>query len=56
MDELKSKVPGVFGVFVADPKDAKAPEPKPKAEEALVDGVVTPVESGEIALNGFERP
>lgn len=27
-------VPGVFGVLLADPKDAKAPDPKPKALEA----------------------
>ena len=27
-------VPGVLGVFAVDPKDAKAPEPSPKAEEA----------------------
>ena len=25
--------PGVFGVLLADPKDAKAPVPKPKAPE-----------------------
>jgi len=32
---LKSKaVPGVFGVFVVDPNDAKAPEPSPNAEDA----------------------
>ena len=31
-------VPGVLGVFVVDPKDAKAPEPSPKAEEAPVVG------------------
>lgn len=29
-------VPGVFGVLVADPNDAKAPEPSPNAEDALV--------------------
>lgn len=29
-------VPGVFGVLVAEPNDAKAPEPKPNAEDALV--------------------
>lgn len=44
--------PGVLGA----PKDAKAPEPKPKAEEALVDGEETPPERGERALKGFDRP
>ena len=36
--------PGVFGVFPEDPKDAKAPDPRPNADDAaegeLVDGVV----------------
>ena len=36
-------VPGVLGVFAVDPKDAKAPEPSPKAEDAPVVGVDTPV-------------
>ena len=37
----KSKaVPGVLGVFAADPNDAKAPDPRPKAEEALADATV----------------
>ncbi len=46
LDE-KSKpapLPGVFGVFAEEPKDAKAPDPRPKADDAadgeLVDGVV----------------
>ena len=30
---LSNGLPGVFGVF-ADPKDAKAPEPRPKALDA----------------------
>lgn len=44
--------PGVFGA----PNEAKAPDPSPKAEEALVDGEETPPDSGDIALKGFERP
>jgi hypothetical protein len=55
---LKSKaVPGVLGVLVAEPNDAKAPDPKPKAvaappvgEEMLV------VLSGAILSKGFDRP
>lgn len=39
LELAKSKdVPGVLGVFVVDPNDAKAPEPSPKAEEAPVVG------------------
>jgi hypothetical protein len=44
--EPKSKpepLPGVLGVFAEDPNEAKAPDPRPKAEEAaegeLVEGV-----------------
>lgn len=44
--------PGVLGA----PNEAKAPVPSAKADEALVEGDETPAESGEIALNGFERP
>jgi len=53
---LKSKaVPGVFGVFVAEPKEANAPEPRPKAVEAPVVGDATvPLVKGEIALKGLD--
>ena len=34
-------LPGVFGVLAAEPKDAKAPDPKPKAEEAPAVGEAT---------------
>jgi hypothetical protein len=44
--------PGVFGA----PKDAKAPEPRPNADEAFVEGEDTPAESGERALKGLDRP
>ena len=53
---MKSKpplVPGVFGVF-AEPKEAKAPLPKPKADDALAEGDF--VAAGESALNGFVLP
>lgn len=33
--------PGVLGVFAEEPKDAKAPDPKPKAEEAPAVGEAT---------------
>jgi hypothetical protein len=39
---LSKGLPGVFGVF-AEPKEANAPEPRPKALEApLVGDVITP--------------
>lgn len=49
---FNSEPPGVFGA----PNEANAPDPRPKAEEALVDGEETPPDNGDIALNGFERP
>lgn len=50
-----SDVPGVLGVFPVDPKDAKAPEPSPKAEEAPFVGDATlVVVKGEIPLNGLD--
>jgi hypothetical protein len=54
----KSKaVPGVLGVFVAEPNEAKAPEPRPKAPEAPVVGEEIPlVFKGVTALNGLLRP
>lgn len=33
--------PGVLGVLAEEPKDAKAPDPKPKAEEAPAVGEAT---------------
>jgi len=55
--EPKSRdVPGVLGVFAEEPKEAKAPEPRPKAEEAPDEGEETLVDSGEMALNGFDLP
>lgn len=37
----KSKaVPGVLGVLVAEPKDAKAPDPRPNADDAPGDVMV----------------
>lgn len=54
---LKSKaVPGVFGVFVADPKEAKAPEPRPKADDPAVGEAKLEPVKGEMALNGFLPP
>jgi hypothetical protein len=57
--DLKSKaVPGVLGVLAAEPKDAKAPEPRPKADEPpAVVGDANPLGvSGETPLNGFLPP
>jgi hypothetical protein len=56
--DLKSKaVPGVLGVLAADPKDANAPEPRPKAEEPPVVGDAKPLGvSGATPLKGFLPP
>lgn len=55
---LKSNaVPGVLGVLFADPNDAKAPDPSPKAEEPPVVGDASaPGVSGEMALKGLRPP
>ena len=56
---LKSKaVPGVLGVLVADPKDANAPDPRPKADDPTVVGEARPVPViGEwMALKGLRPP
>lgn len=45
--------PGVFGVLT-DPKEANAPDPKPKAEDAPAEGEL--VASGEMVLKGFDLP
>lgn len=48
-------VPGVLGVFAEDPNDAKAPDPRPKAEEApLVGEAAFVVVKGAIPLNGLD--
>ena len=49
-------VPGVFGVFAEEPKDAKAPEPRPNADEAPELGEEILVDSGDIPLNGLDLP
>lgn len=55
--EPKSRdVTGVLGVFAEEPKDAKAPEPRPNAEEAPGLGEETLVESGAIPLKAFDLP
>jgi hypothetical protein len=55
---LKSKaVPGVLGVLVAEPNEAKAPEPSPKAEEPPIVGEARAlVVSGGMALKGLRPP
>lgn len=50
-----SDVLGVLGVLAEDPKDAKAPEPSPKAEEAPdVGDAAFVVVKGAIPLNGLD--
>jgi hypothetical protein len=55
---LKSKaVPGVFGVLLADPNEANAPDPRPNAEEPAVVGEARLVlVKGDMALKGFLPP
>ena len=49
------EVPGVLGVFAEDPKEAKAPDPRPKAEEAPLVGEATlVVVKGAMPLNGLD--
>lgn len=51
---VSSVVPGVLGVLAVDPKDAKAPDPSPKAEDAPLVGEATlVVVKGEMLLKGF---
>jgi hypothetical protein len=54
----KSKaVPGVFGVFDADPNDANAPDPRPNAVDAPTVGDATLAgTTGDIVLKGLDRP
>ena len=57
--ELKSRaVPGDLGGLVDDPKDANAPEPSPKAEEAPAAGEfpLLVVVEGDMVLKGFDLP
>lgn len=56
--DLKSKaVPGVLGVLFAEPKEAKAPDPRPKAvEPAMVGEASPPAVMGERALKGLRPP
>ncbi len=50
-------VAGVLGVFVEEPKDAKAPDPKPNAEEAPAAGEATfEVFKGVMPLREFLLP
>ena len=48
---------GVRGVFAVEPNDAKAPDPRPKAEDAPLVGEATPVVvRGEMPLRGLALP
>ena len=53
-----SALPGDFGVFAEEPKEAKAPDPNPNADEApdVVGEEMLFVVSGETALNGLCLP
>lgn len=55
---LKSKaVPGVLGVLAADPNEANAPDPRPKAEDpAVVGEAIVVLVNGGMALKGFLPP
>lgn len=55
---LRSRdAPGVRGVLAEDPKDANAPEPRPKADEApFVEGVTLLVVNGGMPLKGLDLP
>lgn len=55
---LKSNaVPGVFGILFAEPKEANAPDPRPKAvEPAVVGDASPPAVMGESALKGLRPP
>lgn len=44
----KSSAPGVFGALVEDPKEANAPEPRPKALDAPVVGDAREVVDGDM--------
>ncbi len=51
------EVPGVLGVLAEDPKDANAPDPSPKAEDApFVGGVILFVFKGDMPLKGLALP
>ena len=53
--EKSRLVPGVLGVLAEDPKDAKAPDPRPKAEDApLVGEAVLVVVKGAMPLKGLD--
>lgn len=53
----KSKaLPGVFGVFADAPKEANAPEPRPKALDAPAVGDETAGDASGMALKGFDFP
>ena len=50
---ISRDVPGVLGVFAEDPKDAKAPDPSPKADDAPLVGEATVlVVKGAMPLKG----
>lgn len=51
----KSKaVPGVLGVFVEEPKEANAPEPRPKADDAPGEAIAA-VFNGEAPFDVLDR-
>ena len=57
VEPKSSAVPGDLGAFADEPKDANAPEPRPKAEDAPVVGEATlVVVKGAMALKGLGFP
>lgn len=58
-DSVEDASSGMASRLTSDlgaPNDANAPDPRPKADEAFVDGEETPPERGEMALKGLDRP
>lgn len=53
---FSSVPPGVLGVLAEEPNEAKAPDPRPNALDALAPGEETPPERGDMALKGLARP
>ena len=49
-------MPGVLGTLFEVPKDAKAPEPRPNAEEAPAVGDATAVLEDVMELKGLDLP
>ena len=57
VDGISTLPPGVFGALLEDPNEAKAPEPKPNAEEPpTVGDAMTLLPPGVRELKGLDLP